>query len=140
MAKMIFEGVWLSVMGIVDIRYRKIPLWLLGMGAPAAAAAMIGRWRECGLHTGGLLGACVPGIILLLAGAAKKAGYGDGLTLLLLGLMNEGTEMMKLFLVSLLVMSLPALVLLALHRVKKDTRLPYLPFLALAWFAGRILS
>lgn len=139
MGKMVFEGIWLSVMGIADARSRKIPVWLIGMGIPAAANAAVRSWRGGDLELAGILAALVPGVILLLAGAAKKAGAGDGMVLLLLGVMNSEGGMLGMFLISLLFLSLPAVVLLALHRVKRDTRLPYLPFLTLAWFAGRIL-
>lgn len=138
MGKMLFEGIWLSIMGILDARYRRIPFWLLGMGIPVAAAIAVRELLGGDLEMAEFLAPLIPGIVLLLAGVAKKAGYGDGMVLLLLGVMNIRGEIMRIFLMSLFFMSLFAVVMLVLRKVKRETRLPYLPFLTLAWFIGRV--
>lgn len=136
---MLFEGIWLSIMGILDARYKRIPLWLIGIGVPAAAVIAARELLGGEPEATELVVLLIPGIILLLAGVTKKAGYGDGMVLLLLGVMNMGEGIMRIFLLSLSLMSSLAVIMLILRKVKKETRLPYLPFLALAWFIGRIL-
>ena len=72
----------------------------------------------------------LPGIVLLLvAVATKKAGWADGVVLLLLGLLWGARECTVSFALSLFAISIVSLILLALRKVDRNARLPYLPFL-----------
>ena len=135
----VYEGIWLSAMSISDIRCKRIPIWMIGLGIPVASAAVLRGWNENELSVKMTVFCLIPGILLLLTAFTKKAGYGDGIVLLLLGLMVGRDCCMKIFLISLMLMSLFAAVMLILRKVVKETRLPYLPFLLIAWFAGRLL-
>ncbi len=139
MWKLIFEGVWLSAMSVMDIRNRKIPLWAMGIGAPAAIYALAQEWAGGNLGWIGLAEALIPGALLLLVALTKKAGYADGVILILLGLVSGGKGMMGIFYISLLLMSLFVIFMLALHRTEKGARFPYLPFLLAGWILGRLL-
>lgn len=77
-----------------------------------------------------LLWGLAPGVLLLLmAATTKKAGMADGIVVLLLSLPLGYRECMLSFVFSLLSISIASLLLLALNRVKGNTKLPYLPFL-----------
>lgn len=76
----------------------------------------------------------LPGaLLLLLAFVTKKAGYGDGIVLCCLGMVLGGEKSLMLLGISLFLTSLFALVLLVMHRVRRNSCLPFVPFLAAAW-------
>lgn len=126
--------IWLLAAGIIDIRTRRIPVWLLAAGGVCAAPALA---QQLGGGYGGcveLLKGLVPGILLLGIGfMTKKVGYGDGIGVLLAGTISGGGKALLLFGTSMFFMAFFALALLALQKVRQGTRIPYLPFLAAAW-------
>lgn len=131
-----FEGVWLIGISIFDVRERRIPLWVLLLGGAGTAIYCVLTGNPVWQSRGELLAACLPGIILLVMSAVKKAGWADGVVLLLLGVTNE--HIMPLFCISLCLAALAGIALLLLHKAGKDTALPFLPFLTVAWVAGRL--
>lgn len=125
-----FTGVWLLSISIMDACSRRVPVWLLVSGGIPGLAA--GICREGG-GVSMILGA-LPGLLLLAtAFATKKAGYGDGIVLLLLGIALGSRKSLLLFGVSLFLISICSLVLLAFRKAGRDTRIPFLPFLSVAW-------
>lgn len=121
---------WLIVSGIMDVRTRRIPIWMLALGGVLAA------WAVCCQDRGYLeaMGGLLPGaLLLLLAYATKKAGYGDGIVLCCLGIVLEGGKSLLLLGVSLFLAALFALALLAMRRAGRNSSLPFVPFLAAAW-------
>ena len=72
-------------------------------------------------------------VLVLTAFVTGKAGYGDGIVLCCLGMAMGWEKSILLFGISLFLICLCALVLLAMRRVGKNTSLPFLPFLAVAW-------
>lgn len=124
-------AIWLFAISILDVRSRRVPVWLLAFGGVIVAltARQCGNVKECF----DLLKGMGPGVLLLAAAfVTRKVGYGDGIVLLLLGMMSEGKGAM-LFGTSLFLISVFSILLLALRKAKRDTRIPYLPFLAVAW-------
>ena len=74
----------------------------------------------------------IPGVLLLLlAAATKKAGWADGVVLMLLGSMLGFRQCVMGTMVSLAIISVFSAVLLALRRVGKGTNIPYVPFLVM---------
>lgn len=126
----VFTAVWLSAVSIMDIRSRRVPVWLLLFGGIPTLLAELYKGGD-GIHI--LLGA-LPGILLLgTAFATKKAGYGDGIVLLFLGMMLGGGKSLLLFGLSLFLISICSLILLALGKAGRNTGIPFLPFLSAAW-------
>lgn len=82
----------------------------------------------------GILPAVLPGLFLLiLAWFTKESiGYGDGISVLLLGGMVGLRNCIWVLGISLLLLSLVGLVLLVIKRVDRKTKIPYLPFLLVA--------
>lgn len=140
MAETILTGCWLFAASVLDIRSRRIPVWMLMLGGAAAVLAVVCR---CGFTLAdcvGMVKGCVPGaILLLMAAATGKAGTADGFALIFLGICTGGKICMAVFMLSLLLISLFSGILLALRRVGRNTRLPYLPFLSAAWLLGQVL-
>lgn len=134
MWKEVLTAAWLMPMSIMDTKSKSVPAWMLWIGTAAAAGVLLyeginGRlngWQACR--------ALMPGLILLaVAYATGKAGLADGVILMLLGIFMGYEDCVAASLGGLFLIALCSGVLLMLRRVKKDTRIPFVPFLAAAW-------
>lgn len=140
MAETILTECWLIAASILDIRSRRIPVWMLVLGGAAAVLTSVCRCGFTLAECMDMLKGCIPGAILLLTAAATgKAGTADGIVLIFLGICTGGKICMAVFMLSLLLISLFSGILLALRRAGRNTRLPYLPFLSAAWLLGQAL-
>lgn len=137
-------GIYLLCIGIWDSVEKKIPIILLVPGIAATAIEMV---RNVGAVCNSipqdtlflptllfsLLG-LLPGMILLLvAWSSKKVGYGDAVVILCLGGILGYNKVMGILMSSLFIMSVVSIVLLALKKVRKESTLPYFPFLFLGY-------
>lgn len=137
----ILTTVWLIAMSIVDIRNRQVPLWMLMVQAVLAAGMLMRGGINGELSIGGICRAFIPGLILVaIALSTKKAGWADGVVLLLLGVQTSYEKCMVAVLMALFLMAALSAVLLVFHKVKKDTRLPFIPFLTMGWVLGLFLT
>lgn len=120
---------WLLGISITDIMRRRVPAWMLVPGCVLAGITMViqpGAARD-------VLG-ILPGVILLAtAFATKKAGYGDGIVMLFLGIVEGSGESLLIFAAGLVFAAVFSLILLGLRKAGRNTRIPFLPFLAAAW-------
>lgn len=140
----VFLALWLGALSVVDLRWKRVPMWLLAAGGALMTMVSVVGHAE-GVRRGPeMIWGLLPGTVLLLVAlTTKKAGVADGVVLLLLGLWLDYRECAASFVLSLFIMSLVSLLLLVLHKVKRNSKLPYLPFLwmgcmaqALAGFGG----
>ena len=121
---------WLLGSSVMDIRARRIPVWMLVLGSGLSAAAVL--YQKSGYFD--LLRGVMPGLLLLaIAFATKKAGYGDGIVLSCLGMVLGGEKGLLLFGLSSFLLALCSLVLLVFRKVGRSTEIPFLPFLTAAW-------
>lgn len=121
---------WLLVSSVMDIRTRRLPVWLLVLGSSLSAAAVL--YQKSGYFD--ILRGVMPGLSLLaIAFATKKAGYGDGIVLSCLGMVLGGEKVLLLFGLSSFLLALCSLVLLVFRKVGRNTGMPFLPFLTAAW-------
>lgn len=127
--------IYMIVLSFFDFKYKKVPCILLIAGS-LAAFGNFGyqvllheqNWR---IYAGGLL----PGIFFLVFSVlTQKIGRGDGWLLLIVGAVLGYRRCTVLFLASLIIISVVSLVLMGLHRVKRNTAIPYIPFLTLTVF------
>lgn len=137
-------GIYLLCIGIWDFIEKKIPLMLLVPGMVGMAIGvvrnMVAAWNSVSdgklflpTFLFSLLG-LLPGVILLLvAWSSKKIGYGDGIMILSLGGILGYNKVMSILMCSLFMMSIASIVLLALKKVRKESTLPYFPFLFLGY-------
>ena len=130
--------IFLCVCAVYDMRKKEIPLIMVIIGM--AAAFGIDLWRmfnqtlsitEVGL-------ALLPGLFLLSVSfcTREKVGYGDGLLLMTSGLLAGFYKCCLSLFISLVCCSGCALLLLALHKVKKNSSIPFVPFLAIGLGVG----
>ena len=137
----ILTAVCLIVMSISDMVNRKVALWMLAVQAAVATGMLIWGGINGELSIGGICKALIPGIILVaIALSTRKAGWADGVVLLLLGIQTDYEKCMVAVLMALFLMAALSAVLLVFHKVKRDTKLPFLPFLTMGWFLGLFLS
>lgn len=127
-------AVWLLPISIMDTKSKRVPVWMLWAGAVAAAGALLYEGIIGGLNVWQVCRALIPGLILLaIAFVTGKAGPADGIILMLLGIFMGYEGCMAASLGGLFLISLFSGILLMLHRVKKDTKIPFVPFLAMGW-------
>lgn len=136
----LLRGIWLTALSVEDVRQKRISLWQIGMGVPLVVWSLAQGVVQEEIAMGQLLLWTLPGVILLVMSLTKKVGYGDGTVVLLLGLMERDDHFAGLLLCSMVMMSVVSVLLLILRKAGKDTRLPYLPFLLVAWLLGRRIA
>lgn len=88
-------------------------------GAPSAGEAL----------AGGALGICVIGICVL----SKEMGVGDGALLMILGLALGIRRQISILFIALVLCAAAAAALCLMGRVKRRSRLPFVPFLLLGY-------
>lgn len=141
MWKVISIALWLGILAFIDIRRRRVPIWLLAVsGMFVTCVSVYGIWQG---SMGGteILWGILPGFMLLLTAVlSKKAGWADGVVLLLLGMMTGFRECVFSFTLSMLAISVISLVLLMMKRVGKNTKMPYLPFLWVGYLIQAALN
>ena len=133
MLKMIGLGVWLTAMSVCDIRKKSVPVWLFWVGAAMAGAMFLWESREEGLQIWSLVKALLPGAMLLLAAAAGKAGCADGLILMALGIAEGYPRSLFVCMIGLALAALMSGILLLAKKVRRTTKIPFVPFLEAGW-------
>ena len=124
----VIAGGFMAVCSVIDIRKKEIPLPLIGFFAAAALACSAvlgaGGWKA-------FLLSLIPGSCLLLLGLCTREsiGYGDGLLVLVLGIILGLEKCLMTVGAGLAASSAYALVLLVLRKANGRSRLPFVPFL-----------
>ncbi|MBP3543229.1 MAG: prepilin peptidase [Lachnospiraceae bacterium] len=110
-----------------DIRTHKISTHVLLMGFVLAIISLIwGRALPVGEYlAGGALGIC----FIALSVASKEIGMGDGVLLMILGLMLGIRRLISILFAALILCAAAAAVLCLLGKAKRTSRLPFVPFL-----------
>lgn len=129
--KEIILGILLGVQGCIDLKYKEIPLWLSILGAG------IGVWfciEEERAFVSVFL-ACVPGVIALLFSKFTKEvmGYGDGILLVVMGIYLPLEKLLSIGMLAFGIAGIVALALLVIFRKKGNYKIPFIPFLSLAY-------
>ncbi len=143
MYKEMIVAVVLSLFGIWDIKKRAVPTIFLVVGL--LMSILCGVW-ECVSGCREWFSICcgiLPGIVMLVvAWLTDMMGYGDGMVLILMGILYGYKACFFVLCISLFLLSIVSVILLAARKVKRNTKIPYIPFLGLAclvkWGAGFI--
>lgn len=144
-------GIWQKIgsIGILaistfwDIRFKKIPLYLMAAGMFSGLILWGLRFGQSTGSTtfGGKLmetaGCFLPGLFLLFLSflTERKVGMGDGVLLLIIGAMEGGRITGFAFCWGLFLQSLFAVILVILKKADRKTELPFVPFLLM----GRLM-
>lgn len=132
---------YLFVLGVRDIAKRSVPVWWLVIGGTVMVGMGIYKCAIGATELINLLTGILPGAIFcLLARITGKVGYGDGVLLMELGICFGYHRIMLLLCVSLMLMAILSILLLAMHKVKKDTKVPFFPMLAMVFLFVEVLG
>lgn len=141
MWKDISMALWLGLLALMDIRRGRVPIWLLAVsGIFVTCVSVCEIWKG---SMGGtqIMWGILPGFMLLLTAVlSNKAGWADGVVLLLLGVMTGFRECTFSFILSMLAISVISLTLLMMKRVEKNTKIPYLPFLWVGYMVQAVIN
>lgn len=123
---------FLGVCAVFDGFSRRIPLAVVWTGMLTAACLRIsGAMGETSLVAAVLSLIPGAGFFLLSFLTREKVGYGDGWTLLMIGLFVGVYRCFLILFVGLMAESAIAIVLMAVGKIKRDREIPFLPFLLL---------
>lgn len=123
---------FLGVCALFDGLYRQIPLAVVWLGMLTAVCLHIfGAMGETGIFAAVL--SLIPGMgfFLLSFCSREKVGYGDGWTLLMIGLFLGAYRCFLTLFVGLLAESMVVMVLLMLRKIHRNKEIPFVPFLLL---------
>lgn len=128
--KFAVTALWLGILAVADIRRMRVPVWLLAAGGTIVTLMSVLTWQEAEREIPDIFWGFLPGIVLILvAVTTKKAGWADGVVLLLLGFSEGSRACISGLMISLLAISVISLALLCVKKVGRNFKLPYLPFL-----------
>lgn len=128
-------GFYLLVVSIFDIKEKAIPVLFLVVGGILAGVGAVYSVivGEVSWYLP-LLGMMPGAALLVIARITEKMGYGDGIVLLMIGgLIGYRGSLLVLCMGSFFA-SIFCVVLLAVRKVKKHSRIPYVPFLTGAYW------
>lgn len=117
---------------IFDFKRKQIPVVIIIIFGVVSCLFV---FTEESINWESLCADITPGIILLLISYATKQeiGYGDGLVVLLLGLLLGIKLCVAIVFIGLLLSSIVSIIKIVAFKANKHTRIPYVPFLLTAW-------
>lgn len=134
MIMLVLVFLWLAGLSLFDIRYRRVPVWLILLGGTTIVAAGIYGCVSGESNFAEFVWGMIPGaVLLLLAIGTQKAGWADGIVLMLLGGVLGFWQCILAAMLSLVMISVLSALLLVLKKADKGTRIPYIPFLTMGF-------
>lgn len=132
---------YLFVLSFFDIREKKVPAWMIIAGVTGAMVFFVSKERLEGADLIGIsisfFENIVPGFFFLAAAVVTgKVGIADGMLLTAMGLVLGARNVLFACCIGLWILAVCSGILLMQHRIKRDTKLPCIPFLA----AGQIVE
>lgn len=130
-------GVWLSIQGCVDFKYKEIPLWFSLLGGIIGVGFCVAEERA-GIE---ILCGVMPGVLALgFSWLTKEViGYGDGIVLVVMGIYLPIREILSLGMMAFSIAGVIALILMTVFKKKGNYRIPFLPFLAVAYWIDYLI-
>ena len=122
----------LALCTFFDIKSKQLPLKMIALFAliiveRCFANGYFGSWD--------FLLRLAPGVLLLLIAFAtnQAIGYGDGVIIVLIGLMLDIQVTISLIFIAFILSSIISLIILISKKGDRQTRLPFMPFMLTAW-------
>lgn len=123
---------YLSGLSVMDIRNRRLPVWLLALGGVLAAVFQF-FWKEVPM----LLVVAGGSVGLVFLAVSKVTdedfGYGDSILIGIMGIYLGFWNLLALLTVTFLLASAAAMAVLVKKRFRKKTLLPFVPFLGIGY-------
>ena len=129
--KEIMLGCWLGILAWSDYKKKEIPVSVVVVGAVIGIGFCIAEMRS----VTEVMIACLPGIGALGFSrlSREKMGYGDGIVLGIMGLYLSFRQLISVGLQAFGVAGAVALILLVVFHKNGNYRIPFLPFLGIAY-------
>lgn len=126
---------FLVVCAAIDLKKRSLPMWLLWAGS--LGVLLISLWNTR-LNLFPLFQGAVPGIVLgIISWITREAvGYGDVWIITLLGIYLGIWDTATLVCIAFFFSSIAAVGCLVWKKFRRDTRIPFVPFLTAAYVGG----
>ena len=126
------------VLGMIDLKYRQIPLAVTVIGTGAGIGFCI--LEERGLFS--LLLAVLPGLMTLLFAriSNETMGYGDGFVLILMGTYLPWEAVVAVGLLAFGIAGMVALVLLVAFHKNRNYQIPFVPFLTIGYILNVFIN
>lgn len=123
--------IYFGLLSVWDVRRKEIPTKFLLVGL--LAGLVYGIYREDGWI---LLMGVIPGVLLILMSflTKEKVGYGDGVMVIILGLVLGWPDSFLVYMLAQFGVLLFAIGLLAAKKISRDAQIPFAPFLAIGLF------
>lgn len=137
----IFIAIWLLWLGIYDVRYKKVPIWLVMIGTVGVLIQVGYKWSCANQGIAGVIFGMFPGFVLLgIALITRQAGWIDGVITMLLGAAVGGKECFTAVMIGLLLLSVVALGLLFFKRANGKAKIPFIPFLLSGYLLAEMIG
>ncbi len=126
------------ICAVNDVKKKEIPLPGIVLGSIVGLGIDLWQIANGNLSFAETGLAVLPGCFLLLISfiTGESIGYGDGLLLAVIGLFTGFNRCMIILCISLALISISSLALLCMQKVTRNSRLPFVPFLALGMGVG----
>ena len=133
---------FLCLCAVFDLKKKEIPLVLVIIGIIGGVGFNVWLISRGMLSMEEMGISLLPGISFVLVGwgTKDKIGYGDGLVLFITGLFVGFYKCFLGVCIGLIFSAVFAVLLLIMHKAKKDSRIPFIPFLAIGMGVGMILG
>lgn len=123
---------------VLDIKTRKINVYICLAGI---LVSLIIRENVLRDDVMSILKDILPGAVMMVLSyiTKEKIGKGDGVLIVFVGCVAGLGATLTMLFVSLLLSAVISLILLALKKVKKETEIPFAPFLSIGVLAGGLM-
>ena len=129
--KEIILGIWLGIQGVMDFKYKEIPLWFTLLGGVVGIVICVQEERT----VFEVLVSCLPGLVVIFFSWMTKEiiGYGDGIVLLVMEFYLSLSQVLSIGMFAVFIAGIVALILLTIFQKRGSYRIPFIPFLTLAY-------
>ncbi len=125
-------GLYLGILSVYDIKTRKVPRWLLGMGMVAAIfLKCVYRSSSIALVSMGIGIGVVFCIISKITD--ETLGMGDSYLITILGVFVGGWDLLCILAYAFLFAASYSVLVLVMKRFNKNIQIPFIPFLMAAY-------
>lgn len=130
-------GIFLGILTFLDLMYREIPVWFLGVGGLVVSGIWIYQGDVNWLLI--LAGAGIGALFLLISYVTKEAfGYADSILILFFGVSLGAWNLLQLLFYAFWLSGIFAMIQMMRKAVTRKSAYPFIPFLTVA-YAGVLL-
>lgn len=138
-AQHLISLIFLVLNSIIDVKYRKISIVLCLFFGMVSFAYLI--YYSIFDMLSLLLGVLPGGFLVMISRITRESiGIGDGVVVIILGLINGGMKNITILMYALFLSALFSVGLLLIKKISKKESIPFIPFLLIAYILVMILE